>query len=158
MAIDLGTWWDQQTHAVYNPLQRQVGYYHSLEDLARGEWYVYTGEVNPGNSVIRIKNLLGVLENAGDYLISKGLVPVWISGGQKQVVQQATQRAASKLAPVVAPPSPTVGISSVHDVLGNLNPLNQTPVQQAAIGTSLGTVALWGAVGLLAFALVMKKA
>lgn len=158
MAFDPATWFTQQIHAVYNPLSRQVGYYTTLEDLARGNWFVYDGETNPGNSVIRVKNLLGVLSNAGDYLISKGLVPVWIGPTQKQVVQQATQKAGSQIAPVIAPPAPTVGVSSVHDILGNLNPFSQSAVQQSVTRTSLGTVALWGAVGLLAFVVVTKKA
>lgn len=143
---------DRQIHAVYNPLGRVVGYYDNLQSLAAGNWIAYTGEVQPPRPQLRIKNLFGVLVNAGDYLISKGLVPVWITPNQKAVVAAKVVKASSKITPPVGTQDPGFNFTLPSFDVPGLDLFGD-----GVPNTKLGTYVIWGGLGAVAYLILTRK-
>lgn len=73
------TWWDQQTHPVYNRLGRNIGFFRSDQLLAQGIIELYDGEAHTPANELYVKDLLSVLIPASTYVIGKGLQPVWMT-------------------------------------------------------------------------------
>lgn len=132
----LQTGWDQTSHAVYNELGRNIGYYQTDQTLASGHVMLYSGEAvgNPANW--QVKNALGVLTSAAQYLTGQGLYPSWQTAADTQA-----QSDAANAPPFTLPSLPTFSLPN----LGSPS------------GTQLGTVALWAGLGLVSL-LVVRKA
>jgi hypothetical protein len=56
---DLGAWWRQRRHPVWNANGRQVGSYETLDALCQGQWLLLTGEVQPPPSQLYISDFWG---------------------------------------------------------------------------------------------------
>lgn len=84
---DPSTFWARSAHAVYNPLHRNIGYFIDDAQLARGQMQLYAGETVPPPSAWLVKNALGALVPASEYLIKgKSLQPAWLSQGEARVI------------------------------------------------------------------------
>lgn len=135
----VGTFVRQNVNPLYNALGRNWGYYVDLPHLAAGQVMTYKGETAGPPQEWRVKNLLGVLVNAGDYLIQNRLKPFWLS--QEEVLAKSPGAVA-----VVQPASPSVGM-----------PIVELTPQQAAAGISVAQLAVYGALGLVGL-LVLRRA
>lgn len=144
----LTTEFNQTKHPVYNSLGREIGYYTDLATLATGHIMLYQGETAPPSSELMVNcGIFATRKNAGDCLLSQGLTPAWATPDQVTGAQAANQ-------PISFP-----------DLLPSLNidPNNWTLASSGIpklpglpSGLNLGTVALWGALGLLGIVIVRK--
>lgn len=136
----LGTAWDQNVNGVYNPLGREIGYWQNLPDLSNGVIMVFTGETAGDPSTWTVKNALGVDTNAGDWLLSQGLTPIWATPAQ--VAQAQTNLTSGGL---IGP-------------LANFQlPSFSLPSLSSAVSGDAGKLALMGGVGILALVLILRR-
>jgi hypothetical protein len=131
--------WDKAAHPVYNALGRNVGYFKSAEELAAGRILIYPGEQLPNFREWKVKNDIGIVVPAAEYIIGKGLRPFWMTGTEAQAQKQAKADAA----PLKIPDLPNLRLD-----------IPSLPVVPGLGGANL---MVWGALGLLALALVLRR-
>lgn len=138
----LSTFVAQSVNPIYNALGRNVGYFASDADLAAGQVYTYDGETLGPPEQWRVKNLFGVLTDAGSYLVDKGLKPFWLDADAAQAIYDSQHQ----------PLLPNIDLGDLFSSAGN----------QLAPGVSAsGEIVKWGAIGglgLAGFLLIMRAA
>src|SRR5882724_7401871 len=145
MANWFTTEFEQLKHPVYNSLGREIGYFTDLATLATGHIQLYSGEIAPRSDQLMINcGFFAQRKNAGECLLSQGLTPAW-----------ATPQAVDSAVVANQPFGWNDLIPSV-----DLNPSDWTLAASglpAANGVGLGTVALWGGLGLLGLLIVRRS-
>jgi len=147
----IDTAYDKAVHGVYNALGRNIGWFDSVQELARGQIHLYPNETLPNPREWRVKRL-GIMGSAADYIIAAGLVPYWLSQAEAAAQKAArSEGLISQLLPdikIVKPRDIELGLPSI--VFPSLGP---SPIA----GLSYGSIAILGGLGLLAL-LALRKA
>lgn len=138
--IDLGVIWRQYKHPVYNALGRQIGSYDTLADFCAGRWYLFKGETQPPNDQLRIVDFWGRRVPAPQRCLDTRQATTIATPGQVQAKAVEVEKQGRAIIP---------GTTITLPTLPTVPPINQIPYSQ---------LALWGAAGLIAIALLRRPA
>lgn len=130
----------QNRHGVWNSLGRKIGSYETLADLCQGRWIPFVGEGGTPYAELRVLDFGGRPVAASKLCLDRGQATTIAT--PKEVAAKAAEMQARSRAII---PGTTIA-------------LPQLPAAPTLGQLSYGQIALWGGAGLIAIALLRRRA
>lgn len=151
--LDLGTVIQDFTHPIYNSLGLQIGSFATDGDLASQNVRIFPNTNVPPPSQWIVKSFFGTDVSATEYLVGRGLQPSWLSAAQAQTVKAAQDKGVFNIPDAVLP-SIDLTLPGLPEWAGGAPQDPFAPKPQI----NLTTLAVYGGLGILTFALVSRFA